>query len=142
MRLPWPGQRALEAELAELRADSSSYTDALVAAITANAGGQTTALPDGDRRHGSRRRASPAGRSPRLKSRPLTPLSWRLIRCNHEHDRSQLDPARRDRVMLIRVDAERGLTLLPCQSRMTWRDPLILRSWIYRCSCRRSGEAP
>ena len=46
MKIRWPGQRALETRVAELehRADSS-YTDALVAAITANAGGETTAFP-------------------------------------------------------------------------------------------------
>ena len=44
--MKWPGQRALEDRIGELevRADSS-YTDALVAAITANAGGTSTAFP-------------------------------------------------------------------------------------------------
>ena len=46
MRIRWPGQKAMEARIVELehRADSS-YTDALVASITANASGESTAYP-------------------------------------------------------------------------------------------------
>ena len=130
MRLPWPGQRALEAELAELRADSS-YTDALVAAITANAGGQTTAFPTAT---GALEAA--AGFAGRAFAASEITAADDLVQALDPATMSMIGRAlirRGEIVFLIQVDAERGLTLLPCQSHDVAGSP-DPRSWIYRCS--------
>ena len=63
----------------------------LVAAITANAGGQTTAFPTATAAMEAASNFVPEKRSPRLKSRPLTPLSQALDPANHGHDRPGID---------------------------------------------------
>ena len=43
--MPWTRRRVLEQRIAELERRDSSYTDVLVASLTANASGETTAFP-------------------------------------------------------------------------------------------------
>ena len=73
MKFRWPWHMG---DNLERRADSS-YTDALVQAITANAGGQTTAFPDGNGRAGGLRRDWSAGhlRRPILPDRTASSVS-------------------------------------------------------------------
>ena len=130
MRLPWPGQRALETELAELRADSS-YTDALVAAITANAGGQTTAFPTA-----TGALEAVAGFAGRAFAASEITAADALVQALDPATMSMIGRAlirRGEIVFLIRVDPEHGFNLLPCQSHDVAGSP-DPRSWIYRCS--------
>ena len=130
MRLPWPGQRALETELAELRADSS-YTNALVAAISANAGGLTSAYPTST---GALEAA--AGFVGKAFAAAEITASDAIVAALDPPTMAMIGRAlirRGEIVMLIRVDAERGLTLLPCQSHDVAGSP-DPTTWTYRCS--------
>ena len=129
-KLPWPGQRALEAELAELRADSS-YTDALVQAITANAGGQTNAYPTA-----TAAMEAAAGFTGRAFAAAEITAADALVQALDPATMSMIGRAlirRGELVFLIRVDPERGLVLLPCQSHDVAGSPDPM-TWIYRCS--------
>ena len=130
MRLTWPGRRALEAELAEHRADSS-YTDALVAAITANAGGQTTAFPTA-----TAAMEASAGFTGRAFAAAEITASDAIVAALDPPTMAMIGRAlirRGEIVLLIQVDAERGLVLLPCASHDVAGSP-DPASWIYRCS--------
>ena len=130
MRLPWPGQRALEAELAELRADSS-YTDALVAAITANAGGQTTSFPTA-----TAAMEAAAGFAGRAFAAAEITAADAFVAALDPGTMNMIGRAlirRGEIVFLIRVDPEHGFTLLPCQSHDVAGSP-DPTSWVYRCS--------
>ena len=130
--MKFPGQRRLEARIDELetRADSS-YTDALIASITANAGGRSTAFPtataalEACRRSGGRAFASAevgGGALARaVLDAPLLAMIGRALM------------RRGEIVLLIRADLD-GVRLLPCQSHDIdgGPDPAILASTAVR----------
>ena len=126
MSFPWKRP----ASAIETRADSS-YTDALVAAITANAGGQSTAFPTStaalEAASGFAGRAFAAAEITAADSivAALDPPTMAMI------GRALI--RRGEIVLLIRVDMERGLTLLPCQSHDVDGGP-DPATWVYRCS--------
>ena len=121
MRFPW--QRR------ETRADSS-YTDALIASITANAGGRQTAFPTATaaleacaglvgRAFASAEVGGGALARAVLDAPLLAMIGRALMR-------------RGEIVLLIRADMD-GVRLLPCQSHDVDGGP-DPRSWVYRCS--------
>ena len=128
----WPGQRRLEDRIADLetRADSS-YTDALIASITANAGGKTTAFPTATaaleacagfvgRSFASAEVDAPDLMRPALSPGCLSMIARALIR-------------KGEIVLLIDVDLDRGLTLLPAASHDVDGGP-DPATWRYRCT--------
>ena len=126
------GRQRLHDRIAELedRADSS-YTDALVAAITARAGGQSTAFPTATAAHeacvgfiGRAFAAAEISGSPVLQGL-LDPLTLGL--CGRTLARKG------EIVLLIRSDMDSGLTLLPAESHDVDGGP-DPESWTYRCT--------
>ena len=122
MKFPWPARRRLEQ-----RADSS-YTDALVASITARAGGQTTAFPTATaaleacvgfvgRAFATAEIKAPGFATAALDPATLSMIGRALIR-------------RGEILFLIRVDRD-GLTLLPASSHDVSGGP-DPASWEYR----------
>ena len=124
MKFPWQSRPM------ETRADSS-YTDALIAAITANAGGQTTAFPTAvgalEAASGlvSRAFASAVVETESSAAmRSLTPACLALI------GRSLI---RRGEIVFA-IDTSFGeIDLLPCQSHDVDGYPNP-RTWVYRCT--------
>ena len=121
MRWPWQAR--------EDRADSS-YTHALVAAITANAGGQTMAFPSAtaalEAAAGVVGRAFAAAevKAPSTMLRALDPACLSMM------GRALI--RRGEIVLLIRVDGDR-VKLLPAASHDIQGDP-DPDSWVYRCT--------
>ena len=124
MRWPCAGKKL------ETRADSS-FTDALIASITANAGGQNTAFPTAtaalEAASGFAGRAFAAAEITAADSivAALDPPMMAMI------GRALI--RRGEIVLLIRVDSERGLTLLPCHSHDVKGGP-DPATWVYRCT--------
>ena len=121
----WPWQREIET-----RADSS-YTDALVAAITANAGGRSIAFPTATaaletcagfigRAFAAAEVRSRSGLADALDPVTMAMIGRALIR-------------RGEIVFLIRADMERGVYLLPCASHDVDGGP-DPATWVYRCT--------
>ena len=123
MRFPWQRER-------ETRADSS-YTDALISAITANAGGRSLAVPTAtaalEACAGFVGRAFAAAEVTALPAiaPALDPLLMNMI--------GRALVRRGELVLVIQVDIERGLRLFPAETHTVagGADPA---TWRYRCT--------